>query len=780
MMTLKLQKYLDLLNENGLTRKINADGETEITHISYNSQDIKEGALFICKGAHFKSEYLLDAISKGAVCYIAEKDMGIDAPHIIVNNVRDSLPLIANLHFDNAWEKINLVGITGTKGKSTTTYFMRYIFDEYMKAEGKKPSGVISSIDTFDGVENFESHLTTPEPIELHRHFDNAVKSGLEFMTMEVSSQALKYGRVSGVTFDVGCYLNIGYDHISSVEHPDFDDYFESKLKIFEKSKIACVCLDGERCERVMDAAKSAGRVITFSSLNEKADVYGYNIRKSGNDTIFDVRTPEFTREFTLTIPGLFNVQNALAAISISVALGVPEKYIWAGLMKARSDGRMEVYQNTDGKVIVIVDYAHNKMSFENLFQSVMKEFPNRKIYTVFGCPGNKAQNRRKDLGEIAGKFSNKVFLTEEDSGEEPTEKICREIAEYVACPYEIETDRGEAIRKAIMAEETPSLVLITGKGNETRQKRGTSYIPCPSDVEYTKKFLKEYDVENNLDCEEKLRGFQELLPALKKLYNKKIVVKLGGSVMEDERLFKGVFDDIAMLKSAGADVVIVHGGGKAITKLLNRLGIENRFENGYRVTDKDTAEAAEMVLSASVNKEIVSKLKAEGIKAVGISGRDASTLVCKKKENAGFVGEVIEADGNLIEHLLRGGYIPVVSPVSEDSEGNTLNVNADDAAFAVAAVLKSDSLVFVTDVDGLLLDVNNDKTLVDNINVEKARELIENGLISGGMLPKLKNCLACIEKGVSEVRILNGKMRYNLITSFISPENVGTVITLK
>ncbi len=779
-MTLKLKDYVELFKNNGIEAKINADLDMDISYVSYNSQDIKAGTLFICKGAHFKSEYLLDAINKGAVCYIADKDMGVPCASIIVDDVRATIPLIANLYFDNAWDKINLVGITGTKGKSTTTYFMRYIFDEYMKAEGKKPSGVISSIDTFDGVENFESHLTTPEPIELHRHFDNAAKSGLQFMTMEVSSQALKYGRVKGVTFDVGCYLNIGYDHISSVEHPDFEDYFNSKLKIFEQSKVACVCLDGERVEDVLAASKSAGKVITFSSEREDADVFGYNIRKSGNDTVFNVRTPYFDGEFTLTIPGLFNVQNALAAIAMSISLNVPQKYIWAGLMKARSDGRMEVYQNTDGKVIVIVDYAHNKMSFENLFESVMKEFPGRKIYTVFGCPGNKAQNRRKDLGEISGKFSDKVFLTEEDAGEEPVEKICKEIAEYVECPCEIVPDRGEAIRKAIMDEDTPSLVLITGKGNETRQKRGTSYIPCPSDVEYTKKFLKEYDVENNLDCEGKLRGFQELLPALKRLYNKKIVIKLGGSVMEDERLFKGVFDDITMLKSAGADVVIVHGGGKSITKMLNRLGIENRFENGYRVTDKDAAEVAEMVLSGSVNKLIVSKLKAEGIKAVGVSGKDSGLLECIKKENLGYVGEVVSSDTSLIEHLLSGGYLPVVSPVSEDDLGDTLNVNADDAALAVARSLKCDSLVFVTDVDGLLLDVNNDKTLVGNINVEKAKNLIDNGLIVGGMLPKLKSCLECIENGVSEVRILNGKMRYNLITSFISPENVGTVITLK
>lgn len=779
-MSCKLNEFIKLLDDNNLIVEKKITDDCVISHISYNSRDIKDGTLFVCKGAHFKDEYLIDAIEAGAVCYVAERKMNVDCDCIIVSDVRAAIPLIANKFYDRAWDKIGLVGITGTKGKSTTTYFMRYILDEYMNAEGLPRSGVISSIDTYDGVENFESHLTTPEPFELHKHFSNAAKSGIRYLTMEVSSQALKYGRTSGVTFDVGCYLNIGYDHISSVEHPDFEDYFHSKLKLFGQSKTACVCLDGERTDEVLEAAKAAERVITFSVTDKSADVYAYNIRKSGSDTVFGVKTPKFDGEFTLTIPGLFNVQNALAAISICIAFGIPQKHIYAGLMKARSDGRMEVYSNADGKVTVIVDYAHNKMSFENLFESVMKEFPNRKIYTVFGCPGNKAQNRRKDLGEIAGRFSDKVFLTEEDAGEEPVDKICREIAEYVKaenCDYEIETDRGEAIRKAICDGETPSLVLITGKGNETRQKRGTEYIACPSDVEYTKKYLKEYDVSHNLDCEEKIKGFQELLPALKRLYNKKIVIKLGGSVMEDERLFDGIFDDIAMLKSAGSKITVVHGGGKSITAFCERLGIESKFENGYRVTDSETAEVTEMVLSGKVNKSIVDKLKAEGIKAVGISGKDAQLLKCDKKEKLGCVGSVKYADTELVELLLSADYLPVISPISSDDDCKTLNVNADDAAFAVAQGLGADILVFVTDVDGLLLDVNNDKTLVGEINVAKAKNLIDNGLICGGMLPKLKNCIGCIEEGVNEVRIINGRVRYNLITSLISPENVGTTI---
>ncbi len=775
-----LSEYIKLLEEHNLVTEKSVSEDVKIKHISYNSQDILPKTLFICKGAHFKDEYLTDAVKQGAVCYISERKMNVACDYIIVNDIRTATALVADMFYEKAWDKIGLVGITGTKGKSTTTYFMKYVLDEYMKAEGLHRSGVISSIDTYDGVENFESHLTTPEPIELHRHFSNASKTDIKYMTMEVSSQALKYGRTLGVTFDVGCYLNIGYDHISSVEHPDFEDYFKSKLKLFAQSETACVCLDGERTPEVLEAAKAAKRVITFSSTDETADVYGYNIRKSGAETVFSVRTPRFEGEFSLTIPGLFNVQNALATIAMCLALGVPEKHIFAGLIKARSDGRMESYSNADGSVIAIVDYAHNKLSFETLFASVMKEFPGRKIYTVFGCPGNKAQNRRKDLGEISGRFSEKVYLTEEDAGEEPVEKICNEIAEFVAAEggkYEIETDRGEAIRKAIFEGETPSLVLITGKGNETRQKRGTSYIPCFSDVDYTKRYLKDYDRLHDLDCKQKIKKYGDNLPALKELYNKKIVIKLGGSVMEDDKLFNNIFDDIALIKNAGANVVIVHGGGKKISSMCERLGVESRFENGYRVTDAETAAIAEMVLSGKVNKSIVDRLKKEGVKAVGISGKDADLLKCIRKDNLGAVGEVISADATLLKLLIDGGYLPVVSPISSDDKCETVNVNADDAALAVAESIGADSLVFVTDVDGLLLDVDNDKTKVGEIDVDKAKKLIKNGLVGGGMLPKLQNCLKCIEDGVKEVRILNGKKRYNLITAFISNEPIGTTI---
>lgn len=779
-----LEFYINALEQAGLIEEYNADAEVNVNFISYNSQDIKEDTLFICKGNHFKSEYLRGAVKEGAFCYISEQKYDVDCGYIIVNNIRRAMGIIVNIYYGNVWSNLNLVGITGTKGKSTTAYFVKYILDEYLKSKEKGQSGIISSIDTYDGVENFESHLTTPEPLDLHRHFKNAVDSDLGYVTMEVSSQALKYDRVYGVDFTVGCYLNIGEDHISDIEHPDFDDYFYSKLKIFNQAKTACVSLDTLRVDEVKKAAQNSKNIITFSAEDESADVFAYDIKKVGNDTSFKVRTPEFDEEFILTIPGLFNVQNALAAISICMALGIPQHFMYVGLMKARSSGRMEIYQNTDNKVIVIVDYAHNKLSFENLYASVLKEFPGRKIYTVFGCPGYKAYQRRHDLGTLSGQYSDKVYITEEDHGEEPLIDICKEIAVHVEAAggeYEIIEDRGEAIKQAIFNADGNSVVLVTGKGNETRQKRGIEYIPCMSDVEYTLKYLKEYDVEKKIDAAEKISSFHDILPAFRKLYNKTVVVKLGGSVLEQNDLIENIYEDISLLKMVGAKVVLVHGGGKRISAALSGRNIETKFVGGYRVTDKESVEVVEMVLSGNVNKSIVQGLKNYGMSAVGISGKDAGILIAEKKKipegDIGFVGEVKKVDSKLISLLLDSDYLPVISPVASDNVGNTLNINADDAAFEIAETINADTLVFITDVDGILLDVKNDKTLVHYMDTEKAKSLLDNDFIGGGMLPKLKNCIKSIENGVNEVVILNGRVKYNLVSNFINPKKIGTTI---
>lgn len=493
-----LSEYVQMLEEQNLIKETNLSQEVlnkKVNYVSYNSQDIKYDTLFVCKGAHFKVDYLLGALEEGAFAYISEvkyEEAG-DVPYIIVKDMRKTMAYLADLFYNQIWKRITIAGITGTKGKSTTTYFMRHILDEYLKAQKKPVSAVISGIDNYDGVINEESHLTTPEALELHRHYYNAVKSGIEFVSMEVSSQALKYDRTLGITFDVGCFLNIGIDHISDVEHPDFNDYLKAKMVLFRQCKDACINLESEYAQMAIDAAAgNAERIITFG-FKPEADIYGYDVTPEKRGISFRVSCDSFDEEFKIGMTGLFNVDNALAAIAISYALNIPLKYIKDGLKKARVSGRMEIYTSRSGNLDVIVDYAHNQMSFKSLFESTQKEYPGKKITIVFGCPGKKAFGRRKELGELAGKYADTVIITEEDAGEEPVMKISEEIASHVNkydCDCSIIVDRREAIRQAIEQADENTVILITGKGRETRQKRGTQYIDTPSDVDYVEEFL--------------------------------------------------------------------------------------------------------------------------------------------------------------------------------------------------------------------------------------------------------------------------------------------------
>lgn len=493
-----LKEYVEALEENGLIVEANVSEEVldrKVNYVSFNSQDIKYDTLFICKGAHFSVKYLISALEEGAFAYVSEVkyDEAGDAPCILVKDMRRAMAILADIFYNQVWKHITIAGITGTKGKSTTTYFVRHILDEYLRNQKKPLSAVLSGIDNYDGVINEESHLTTPEALDLHRHYNNAVKSGIEFLTMEVSSQALKYHRTKGIVFDVGCFMNIGIDHISDIEHPDFDDYLNSKLVLMEQCKIACINLESDAAQRALAAAEGkAKKIITFG-MRPEADIYGYDITPEKKGISFRVKSDSFDEEFRIGMTGLFNVENALAAISIGYAMNIPLEYIKSGLKKARVSGRMEIYTSKSGGLDVIVDYAHNQMSFESLFRSTKKEYPGKKITIVFGCPGKKAFGRRKELGELAGKYADHVIITEEDAGEEPVMKISNEIASYVNkfdCHCEIITDRGEAIRQAIRQADDDTVVLITGKGRETRQKRGTQYIDTPSDVEYVEEFL--------------------------------------------------------------------------------------------------------------------------------------------------------------------------------------------------------------------------------------------------------------------------------------------------
>ena len=278
----------------------------------------------------------------------------------------------------------------------------------------------------------------------------------------------------------------------------------------------------------------------------------------------------------------------------------------------------------------------------------------------------------------------------------------------------------------------------------------------------------------------EKAAVLVEALPYIQKFNRKVIVVKYGGSAMVDENLKKSVISDVTLLKLVGFKPIIVHGGGKEISKWVGKVGKEPEFINGLRVTDEETMEIAEMVLGR-VNKSLVSMVESLGVKAIGISGKDGGLLKVKKKysdgKDIGYVGEISEVDPQILFDMMEKDFLPIICPVGLDDEFNTYNINADDAACAVARAVGANKLAFLTDIEGLYRDFDDKSSLISEIKVSEAKELIAGGTIGGGMLPKLSNCIDAIEAGVSRVHIIDGRIPHSILMEIFSDRGVGTAI---
>jgi acetylglutamate kinase len=271
-----------------------------------------------------------------------------------------------------------------------------------------------------------------------------------------------------------------------------------------------------------------------------------------------------------------------------------------------------------------------------------------------------------------------------------------------------------------------------------------------------------------------------EALPYIQKFNKKKVVVKYGGSAMLDANLQLNVIKDVALLKLIGMQPIIVHGGGKEISKWVSLLGHESKFVEGFRVTDEETMEVAEMVLG-KVNKGLVQMIEQLGVKAVGISGKDGATLKVEKKyvggQDIGYVGNITEVNAELINTLIDNNFVPVIAPIGLDSDFHAYNINADDAACAVASAIGAEKLAFLTDIEGVYTDPSDKNTLISVLTLDKADELIQDGFIGGGMLPKLKNCIDAVRNGVSRVHILDGRMEHCLLLEFFTNRGIGTAI---
>ena len=278
----------------------------------------------------------------------------------------------------------------------------------------------------------------------------------------------------------------------------------------------------------------------------------------------------------------------------------------------------------------------------------------------------------------------------------------------------------------------------------------------------------------------EKAEVLIEALPYIQKFNKRVIVVKYGGSAMVDDVLKEDVIQDVTLLKLVGFKPIIVHGGGKEISRWVQKVGMEPRFVNGLRVTDEDTMELAEMVLG-KVNKNLVQLVEKLGVRAIGISGKDGGLLKVTKKlsngEDIGYVGEIKEVNARVIYDLLEKDFIPIICPVGLDENNQTYNINADDAACAIARAMRAEKLAFLTDIEGVYKDPKDPSTRITTLTTTEARKLMADGMIGGGMLPKLNNCIDAIEHGVNKVHILDGRVPHSVLLEIFTDKGVGTAI---
>ncbi|MCI1318332.1 MAG: UDP-N-acetylmuramyl-tripeptide synthetase [Atopobiaceae bacterium] len=505
-MPITLTSICAALRQRDLLVATTGDVEScQATGAAHDSRAVLPGNVFICKGERFRPAFLAKAAEMGASAYVCEAGAAPELaqaapglPALVVSDVRDAMPVVAREAWGRPDERLKIVGLTGSKGKTTTTYMLRSIIDGGVP--GSK-AGLLGSVEYYDGEGSGPSPNTTPEAPELFRRLSNAADHGLT-MVMEVSSQGLKYGRVEGIRFDIAGLTNIGRDHISPVEHPTFEDYVASKMRIFDGAGEAVVLRDLRRMEQVARALEPVSQVSDFAPADREADVWGSDVVPGASGTRFVAHTPAWEQEMALSIPGLFNVDNALCAIAIATRLGIGPDQIRAGLLATSVPGRMERVSSVTGDVVAIVDFAHNGQSFKKFFESVSQEYPGRFIVSVFGCTGVKGIERRTQMPPVACAYSDLCIYTEDDPGTEPLEQI---VAGMVAATpegarYEVVPDRVEAIGRAVeaagesAAAGRPALVCVLGKGEEARMLRPEGPVPCEEDKAIVARALTERD----------------------------------------------------------------------------------------------------------------------------------------------------------------------------------------------------------------------------------------------------------------------------------------------
>ncbi|NLO62784.1 MAG: UDP-N-acetylmuramoyl-L-alanyl-D-glutamate--2,6-diaminopimelate ligase [Clostridiaceae bacterium] len=465
-------------------RLIAGNPDTEVSQISYDSRQASPSGVFVCIHGHIVDahSYIPEVISKGVSAVVINNDENLydrdqilemskesDVTFIGVDDTRIALAKMSIAFYDHPASSLQMIGITGTKGKTTTTYMIYNIF-----AEAGKKTGLIGTIANIIGGEIKQAKRTTPEAVDLQLILKEMADTGSDSCVMEVSSLGLAFGRVYGIDFQVSAFTNLYPDHISAAEHADMKEYLEAKLLIFKQSKNALVNLDCSVGREVVDFARDHCPVYTYG-LSEECDCRAVSeihiVRDGINGTEIELRSPWYNGTVFIGLPGRFNIYNALCAIAISGLSGIPFEEVRRALAKVAVPGRLQNVPNHMG-ITALVDYAHNAASLEILLDT-LREYCTGRLITVFGCGGNRSGTRRTEMGRVAGRLSDLTFVTSDNPRDEEPMEIINAILEGIiptGGKFIVEPDRKTAIEKAIMEAAPGDFVIIAGKGHENYQ----------------------------------------------------------------------------------------------------------------------------------------------------------------------------------------------------------------------------------------------------------------------------------------------------------------------
>ena len=456
---------------------IQGSADIEITTLVNDSRKAEKGSVFVCiSGAASDGHaYAQQVAEKGACALIVEKEVEVpeDVTVIRVADTRYALALASAAYFGYPAEKLKVIGITGTKGKTTTTYMIRSI----LEAVGHKV-GLIGTIEIIIGDKKIPAANTTPESYDIQKYFAEMVEAGCDSVVMEVSSQGLMLNRTAGIPFEIGIFTNLGHDHIGPNEHKDFEDYKHCKSLLFKQCRLAIANGDDPYWKDVLKDA--AGKVETFG-LEEGRDLQAENVHLVTRPGYLGVAyhvCGEMNFDVEIDIPGLFSVYNSLAAIAVCHHYGVEEAVIRKALKAAKVKGRIEMVKVSDDFTLMI-DYAHNAMSLESLL-TTLKEYQPKRLVCLFGCGGNRSRDRRFEMGEVSGRLADLTIITSDNPRFEEPQAIMDDIRtgiDKTDGKYVEIIDRKEAIRYAIENGEPGDIIVLAGKGHEDYQEiKGVKY----------------------------------------------------------------------------------------------------------------------------------------------------------------------------------------------------------------------------------------------------------------------------------------------------------------